>query len=156
MHFQKIINQIGLYVNKKSTKYVENVAFYPNKHPNTLLFYDIASFNLSNMSVKGIFGKNLKYYRKEKKLSQEELSENVDITVKHLSEIERGIVFASASLIEKLAENLDIPIFALFLIDDSIYYNNIMLARIEKTIIENIECTMDNIKKGIFDKPFSR
>jgi len=49
------------------------------------------------MNVKAIFGANLKAYRKEKKLSQEQLSEKVDITAKHLSEIERGIVFASAS-----------------------------------------------------------
>jgi transcriptional regulator with XRE-family HTH domain len=105
------------------------------------------------MNVKGIFGKNLKYYRKEKKLSQEQLSENVDITVKHLSEIERGIVFASAGLMEKLAKNLDIPIFAFFLTDNSIYYDNIMLARIEKAIIKNIEYTMNDIKKGIFNEP---
>jgi len=105
------------------------------------------------MNVKCVFGKNLKYYRKERKLSQEQLSENVEITVKHLSEIERGIVFASSGLIEKLAENLNIPIFAFFLTDDGIYYDNIMLTRIEKTIIQNIEYTMDNIKKGIFNKP---
>jgi len=104
------------------------------------------------MNVKGIFGKNLKYYRKGKNLSQEQLSEKADITVKHLSEIERGIVFASANLMEKLAENLDIPIFAFFLTDNSIYYDNIMLNRIEKTIIQNIEHTMENIKNGIFNK----
>jgi transcriptional regulator with XRE-family HTH domain len=104
------------------------------------------------MNVKGVFGKNLKYYRKEKKLSQEQLSENVDITAKHLSEIERGIVFASAGLMEKLAENLDIPIFAFFLTDNTIYYDNIMLARIEKEIIQNIEYTMNNIKKGTFNR----
>jgi len=105
------------------------------------------------MNVKGIFGKNLKYIRKEMKLSQEQLSENVDITVKHLSEIERGIVFASAGLIEKLAKNLDIPVFAFFLTDNSIYYDNIMLERIKKIIIQNIECTLENIKKGIYIKP---
>jgi len=104
------------------------------------------------MNVKGIFGKNLKYYRKGKKLSQEQLSEKVDITVKHLSEIERGIVFASAGLIEKLAKNLNIPIFVFFLTDNSVYYDNIMLTRIEKTIIENIEYTMDTIRNGILNK----
>jgi len=113
----------------------------------------LSTIKLKTMNVKSIFGKNLKYYRKEKKLSQEQLSENLGITVKHLSEIERGIVFASAGLMEKLAENLGIPIFVLFLTDNSIYYDNIMLARIEKTIISNIECTMDNIKKGVFYKP---
>jgi len=104
------------------------------------------------MNVKGVFGKNLKHFRKERKLSQEQLSENVEITVKHLSEIERGIVFASANLIDKLAVNLDIPIFAFFLSDNSIYYDNIMLNRIEKEVIQNIEQTMNNIKKGIFNK----
>ena len=104
------------------------------------------------MNVKGVFGKNLKFYRKEKKLSQEQLSENVDITVKHLSEIERGIVFASAGLMEKLAENLDIPIFAFFLTDNTIYYDNIMLARIQKEIVQNIEYTMNNIKNGTFNR----
>jgi len=107
------------------------------------------------MNVKSVFGGNLKYYRKEKKLSQEQLSENVNITVKHLSEIERGIVFASANLMEKLAKNLDIPIFAFFLTDNSFYYDNIMLSKIEKAIIQNIEYTMENIKKGIFNKPFT-
>ena len=105
------------------------------------------------MNVKSVFGKNLKYYRKEKKLSQEQLSEKVDITVKHLSEIERGIVFASANLMEKLSEKLAIPVFVLFLTDNIIYYDNIMLTRIEKEIVQNIEYTMDNIKKGIFNKP---
>ena len=105
------------------------------------------------MNVKGVFGKNLKHYRKERKLSQEQLSENVGITVKHLSEIERGIVFASANLMEKLSKYLDIPIFTFFLSDNSIYYDNIMLNRIEKTIIQNIEQTMDKIKKGIFNNP---
>jgi transcriptional regulator with XRE-family HTH domain len=101
------------------------------------------------MNVKAIFGANLKLFRKEKKLSQEQLSEKVDITVKHLSEIERGIVFASAGLIEKLSENLEIPIFAFFLTDNSVYYDNIMLERIEKLIIRNIEQTMNDIKKVV-------
>jgi transcriptional regulator with XRE-family HTH domain len=99
------------------------------------------------MNVKNVFGTNLKLYRKEKKLSQEELAEKVEISTKHLSEIERGIVFASASLIDKLAETLDIPVFAFFLTGDSIYYDNIMLERIEKTIIQNIEQTMSSIRK---------
>jgi len=102
------------------------------------------------MNVKAVFGANLKVYRKEKKLSQEQLSEKVGITMKHLSEIERGIVFASAGLLDKLAENLDIPVFAFFLTGNGIYYDNIMLDRIEKTIIQNVEQTMNNIKKGYF------
>jgi len=103
---------------------------------------------LLEMNLKAVFGANLKLYRKEKKLSQEQLSEKTGITVKHLSEIERGIVFASAGLIEKLAESLGIPVFALFLTENGIYYDNIMIDRIEKIIIQNIGQTMNSIKKG--------
>jgi len=106
-------------------------------------------YKLLLMNVKAIFGANLKFYRKEKKLSQEQLSENVGITVKHLSEIERGIVFASANLLEKLSVYLNIPIFAFFLTGNGIYYDNIMLDRIEKVIIQNIEQTMNSIRKGV-------
>jgi len=103
------------------------------------------------MNVKATFGANLKFYRKEKKLSQEQLSESVNITVKHLSEIERGIVFASANLLEKLSGYLNIPVFAFFLTGDGIFYDSIMLDRIEKVIVQNIEQTMCKIKKGNFE-----
>jgi transcriptional regulator with XRE-family HTH domain len=102
------------------------------------------------MNVKTVFGSNLKQYRKEKRLSQEQLSEKLDISVKHLSEIERGIVFASAGLLEKLAENLDIPLFAFFLTKSSVYYDKVMLDRIEKTIVQSIGQTMQEIKQGHF------
>jgi len=52
---------------------------------------------------------------------------------------------------EKLSETLDIPIFAFFLTENNIYYDNIMLARIEKMIIQNIKYTMENIKNGVFN-----
>jgi transcriptional regulator with XRE-family HTH domain len=102
------------------------------------------------MNVKTVFGSNLKQYRKEKNLSQEQLSEKVDISVKHLSEIERGIVFASAGLLEKLAQSLDIPVFAFFLTGNSVYYDTVMLDRIENMIIQNIGQTMREIKQGHF------
>jgi transcriptional regulator with XRE-family HTH domain len=102
------------------------------------------------MNVKTVFGSNLKQYRKEKKLSQEQLSEKAGVSVKHLSEIERGIVFASAGLLEKLAESLDIPVFAFFLTGKSVYYDAVMLDRIEKMIIQNIGQMMREIKQGCF------
>jgi transcriptional regulator with XRE-family HTH domain len=100
------------------------------------------------MNVKTVFGLNLKQYRKEKNLSQEQLAEKADISVKHLSEIERGIVFASAGLLKKLAESLEVPVFAFFLTGNSVYYDTVMLNRIEKTIIQSIGQTMQEIKLG--------
>jgi transcriptional regulator with XRE-family HTH domain len=66
------------------------------------------------MGIKAIFGSNLKYYRKQRHLSQEQLAEKVDITPKHLSTIETGTTFVSAELLEKLTEHLKVSASALF------------------------------------------
>ena len=95
------------------------------------------------MELKAFFGANLKRYRKEKRLSQEQLSEKVDISVKHLSKIERGLTFVSADLLEKLSEQLEIPVARLFcksnekIYDDNVYQ---LFDRIsEKHLIKALE-----------------
>ena len=78
------------------------------------------------MEAKALFGLNLKRFRKEKRLSQEQLSEKVDISVKHLSKIERGLTFVSADLLDKLSLNLEVSIARLFCTDnENIYDDNI-------------------------------
>ena len=62
------------------------------------------------MEIKTLFGLNLKRFRKEKHLSQEQLSEKVDISVKHLSKIERGLTFVSADLLDKLSFNIGVSL----------------------------------------------
>ena len=59
-------------------------------------------------SIPKMFGKNVQKYRKKAGLTQEQLSEKIKISQKHLSIIETGTQFASASLIEKLSEALEV------------------------------------------------
>lgn len=66
------------------------------------------------MGIKSVFGANLKYYRKKRNLSQEELSEHLGITPKHLSTIETGATFVSADLLERITQTLEISASALF------------------------------------------
>ena len=101
------------------------------------------------MDVKSYFGENLKFYRKEKKLSQEELSEKVDISVKHLSAIERGLTFVSAELLEKLSMALEIPVSYFFVKEKEIFYNEIMLSPIDRIIEKCLIKTIEEIKKEI-------
>ena len=74
------------------------------------------------MDIKSVFGKNLKLYRRAKNLSQGQLSEKVDISVKHLSALERGLTFVSADLLGKLADSVEIPVFCFFVNDKKIIY----------------------------------
>ena len=86
------------------------------------------------MDIKNIFGENLKFYRKAKHLSQEQLAEKSDISVKHLSSIERGLTFVSADLLEKLALSVEVPVFYFFVNKRDFFYNEVMLNTIDTPI----------------------
>jgi transcriptional regulator with XRE-family HTH domain len=101
------------------------------------------------MDIKTIFGENLKFYRKAKHLSQEQLSEKTDISVKHLSSIERGLTFVSADLLEKLAFSVDIPVFYLFINKRESVYNDVMLNTIDNIIEKKLVKTIEEIKTDI-------
>lgn len=55
-----------------------------------------------------IIGERLKKARKDKKLTQEQLSEKLDVSVAFLSRIERGDVKINLSRLEQLCDILDI------------------------------------------------
>jgi transcriptional regulator with XRE-family HTH domain len=97
------------------------------------------------MNVKASFGQNLKIYRREKCLSQEQLSEKVDISIKHLSAIERGLTFVSAELLEKLSASLEIPIYYLFVKNAEISYNDAMLNTIDRIIEKHLMKAIEEI-----------
>ena len=99
--------------------------------------------------IKAIFGENLKFYRKLKHLSQEELSEKVDISVKHLSSIERGLNFVSADLLQKLAFSVNVPIFYFFVNKREFFYNDVMLNTIDNIIEKQLNKTIEDIKSDI-------
>lgn len=64
--------------------------------------------------VMQIFAQNLKKYRTNAGLTQKQLSERLEISQKHLSFIETGTQFASASLIDKICDELNISCGDLF------------------------------------------
>jgi transcriptional regulator with XRE-family HTH domain len=101
------------------------------------------------MELKAFFGANLKRYRKEKKLSQEELSEKVDISVKHLSKIERGLTFVSADLLTKLSKTLGVTVARLFCDTDEKIYNDDVLKKFDRITEEYLIKAMEGIKNQI-------
>ncbi len=59
-------------------------------------------------SIPQLFGRNVRKYRKARNLTQEQLSEKLEISQKHLSILETGSQFASAALIGKISEVLNV------------------------------------------------
>ena len=60
------------------------------------------------------FGKNLKKLRMERKLTQEELAEALDVTPKHIGDMERAVSFARGELMDKIAAYFDVRLEDLF------------------------------------------
>ncbi|BCB96118.1 hypothetical protein JZK55_10400 [Dissulfurispira thermophila] len=65
-------------------------------------------------TTKELLGARIKELRKAKRLSQEQLSEKINIDPKHLSRIEVGKSYPSLDTLEKIAMALDVEIKELF------------------------------------------
>ena len=61
-----------------------------------------------------IFRKNLKYFRKQLGLSQDDLSELTGISCDYLSEIERGKKTPSFKRMDLIAKALNVEVYMLF------------------------------------------
>jgi transcriptional regulator with XRE-family HTH domain len=101
------------------------------------------------MDIKASFGANLKHYRKTNHLSQEKLSEKVNISVMHLSKIERGLTFVSADLLEKLSDNLEISVARLFCKDNEKIYDDDVLNKFDRITEKHLIKAMEGIKGDI-------
>ena len=65
-------------------------------------------------SLRKDFGARLRSIRSERKLTQEQFAERMEISVDFLSLIERGINAPSFETIEQMAKRLRVPVKALF------------------------------------------
>ena len=101
------------------------------------------------MEVKALFGSNLKFFRKKKHLSQEQLSEKVSISVKHLSKIERGLTFISADLLEKLSNSLGVSVARLFYAENESLSDDNVLKKFERITEKHLIKAMEGIKSDI-------
>lgn len=97
--------------------------------------------------LKKFFGINLKLLRKSHNLTQEELSELVDVHPQQISKIENGGYFPSSKTLELLCKALNVPPFKLFdfYLDDN--DTSLYLTK-EKLILE----MLDKFKK-LADNP---
>jgi transcriptional regulator with XRE-family HTH domain len=101
------------------------------------------------MDVKAVFGANLKFYRKQTKLSQEELAEKTEISVKHLSNIECGLTFVSADLLEKLSASLRVPVSTLFYTTGDPFGSDRLLEKFDTVVKNELAHAFEAIKTEV-------
>lgn len=100
-------------------------------------------------SIRKTFVNNLKYYRKQKGISQEKLSYAVDKSIAYINQIENKDTWPQPEMVDKIAEALGISSSALFEENScpenkkAVFENNYgrsieeeLLSRIEKDVKE--------------------
>lgn len=60
------------------------------------------------------FGANVYFYRRKRKLTQEQLAEMIEIEPNHMSNIELAKVGTSLDVVFRVADALEIPVHKLF------------------------------------------
>jgi transcriptional regulator with XRE-family HTH domain len=101
------------------------------------------------MNVKQILGANVRLYRKRLHLSEKELAEKLGIGNKHLSEIETGIAFVSADMLEKFCRILGVSPSALFYTEDEKAPSPGTLDKINAIVDDELEKAVRSIRESI-------
>jgi len=65
-------------------------------------------------SVREVFIENLKYYRKQKCLSQEKLSREIDMGINYINQVENKCSFPQPEIIDRIASTLSVRPAQLF------------------------------------------
>lgn len=89
------------------------------------------------MNIKKAFGEKLKRLRNQKKLTQEQLAEIIEISPKNLSKIEVGTSFVSSETLEKILLALNVTAEELFAND---------YIKTQEELINDIYNKVDRIK----------
>lgn len=66
------------------------------------------------VNLKQIFGKNVRYYRFEKNMTQEKFAERVDLNASYVSELENGKYGPTFEKVEEIAKVLNVTPYILF------------------------------------------
>ena len=110
--------------------------------------------NANKADVAQVFAQNLKKHRKRVGLTQKQLSERLEISQKHLSFIETGVQFASASLIDRICRELNISCGDLFASERDVNIKEVnmicaMMQNIMFPRLTTIELKLENIEKKL-------
>ena len=87
---------------------------------------------MNDKTFKKLIGERIKFYRKQKDLTQEQLAEALDFNTKSISLLENGHNYVALNKLPKLCSTLDIEPYQLFIFDK----RNLRSENIKKDIFE--------------------
>ena len=95
--------------------------------------------------IKAILGKNVKFYRNHRGLSQSELANKAELSVTFLSNIERGIMFPKVETLSRLTTSLEVEVYELFKTDIVDKDQKEMMNRFSSEIRGTLFKALDNV-----------
>ena len=101
------------------------------------------------MNSKKIFGQNLRHYRKLNNMTQEELSEQLEITSIHLGRIENGKSFVTAELLDSLCIIFNVSPATFFYTAQEFSGDDSLFAKIDSIIDNEVDILKKRIKEKI-------
>ena len=101
---------------------------------------------MNTQEIKDILGRNIKYFRFHRQLSQAALAEKANISITFLSNIERGKMFPKVETLSRITESLEVEVSELFRVDLVPQDQEEMINR----FTENIKGTLISALDGAF------
>ena len=102
---------------------------------------------MNTQEIKELFGRNVKYFRFHRHLSQADLAEKADISVTFLSNIERGKMFPKVETLSRLTESLDVDVFELFRADLVDKEHKEIINRLSEDITSKVNLALEDVFK---------
>ncbi|GHU02357.1 hypothetical protein FACS1894147_04050 [Spirochaetia bacterium] len=102
---------------------------------------------MEEQGLRDVLGKNIKFFRSRKELSQADLAEKAGISVTFLSNIERGNNFPLAGTLCNLAKVLEVEVFELFKGDLVPSDSKEVISQLSRDITEKIDVAVADIFK---------
>jgi transcriptional regulator with XRE-family HTH domain len=102
---------------------------------------------MKEQELKKKLGKNIKFFRFRRQLSQADLAEKAQISITSLSDIERGNNFPQAKTLCSLAEALEIEVWALFKGEGTSEEQNTVLEHISEDFSRHINIAIETVRK---------
>jgi len=102
---------------------------------------------MKTKEIKDILGRNIKYFRFHRQLSQSALAEKANISVTFLSNIERGKMFPKVETLSRLTESLNVTVFELFRADIIQKDEKKIINRLSEDIAKNVNLAIKEVFK---------
>jgi len=95
-----------------------------------------------------ILGSQIRFFRKQRQLSQAALAEKADISITFLSKIERGVKYPTSDTLSAIANGLGVEVYELYRHDHSPVENHGLFERFKKDITKNLMETLQTVYKA--------